>query len=89
MTTLDDLMSVGDERRDKTREVARQAAGYTRVGVWAVGWALAKLLVLLMACVAGLFYGIGWVAARTVPVLRWLKTAFALGWEQGRSASAR
>lgn len=89
MTTLDDLMDVGDERRDKTREVAQQAVGYTRVGVWSVGWALAKLVVLLMACVAGVFYGIGWAAARTVPVLRWLKAAFVIGWEQGRRGSAR
>jgi hypothetical protein len=89
MTTLDDLMNAGDDRRDKTREVARQAAEYTRVGVYSIGWVLAKLVVLLMATVAGVFYGIGWLAARAVPVLRWMKTAFALGWEQGRRGSAR
>lgn len=84
MTTLDDLLSTEDRHRERTREAGQQIAGCARVGIWGVGWTLAKLVLLLMACVAGVIYGIGWVLAKTVPVLRWMKAAFTLGWEAGR-----
>lgn len=81
MATLDDLL---DRRRGQTRAAAKSAAGYLRVGVWSVGWLLARLVTLLFAAVAGLFFGLGWVCGRAVPVLRWARTAFVLGWEAGR-----
>jgi hypothetical protein len=86
MVTLDELLDVGDRRRDKTREAGKVVAGYLRVGVWSIGWALAKLLTLVMAVIAGVFFAIGWCCARTVPALRWARTAFALGWEAGRAS---
>jgi hypothetical protein len=89
VATLDDLLDVGDKRRDQTREAAKAAAGYLRVGVWSVGWLLAKTVTLLLATVAGVFFTLGWVCARTVPVLRWARTAFVLGWEAGRPPGGR
>lgn len=84
MTTFDDLLDAGNARRDQTRAAGRVIAGYLRVGLWSLGWALARLLTLLFAAVAGLFFGIGWACARTVPVLKFARTAFVLGWEAGR-----
>lgn len=84
MATLDDLLDVGDQRRSQTRDAGRLAVGYLRVGVWSIGWTLAKLLTLLFASVAGVFFAVGWCCARAVPVLRWARTAFMLGWEAGR-----
>ena len=89
MTTLDDLLDVGDKRRAETRAAAAAAAGYLRVGVWSVGWLLAKTLTLLFATVAGVFFAIGWVCARSVPVLKFVRTAFILGWEAGRPPGGR
>lgn len=89
MVTLDELMDAADQRRTQTAEAGRQIAGYLRVGVWSVGWLLAKLVALILAVVAGICYGIGWLAARTVPVLRWLRAAFLLGWEAGRAGTRR
>jgi hypothetical protein len=85
VTTLDDLLDVGDQRRDRTRDAGRQIAGYARVGLWSVGWLLAKALLLLLALVAGVFFGIGWACARVVPALKRAKAAFMLGWEAGRA----
>lgn len=84
MTTLDDLLRAGDERKDRTHRAGREVAGYLRVGLWSVGWLLAKALTLLLAIVAGLFFAIGWACARTVPALRFARTALVLGWEAGR-----
>lgn len=84
MVTLDELLDAGDDRRERTRQAGRVAAGYMRVGLWSAGWALAKLVTLLLAVVAGLFFGLGWACARAVPVLAWARTAFLLGWEAGR-----
>lgn len=86
MATLDDLLGTADKRRDQTREAVKAAAGYLRVGVWSVGWLLARTVTLLLAAVAGVFFTLGWVCGRTVPVLRWARTAFVLGWEAGRPA---
>lgn len=88
MVTLDELLIAGSDRRDKTREAGRIAAGYLRVGLWSVGWLLAKLLTLILSIVAGVFFAIGWSAAKVVPALRWARTAFVLGWEAGRSRGA-
>ncbi len=88
MVTLNELLDVGDQRRDRTRETGKVVAGYLRVGLWSVGWALAKLVALAFAAVAGVFFGLGWLAAKVVPVLRWARTAFVLGWEAGRSRGA-
>jgi hypothetical protein len=85
VVTLDELLDAGDRRRERTREAGRAIAGYVRVGLWSIGWALAKLVVVLLGVVAGVFFGIGWLCARTVPVLRWARTAFVMGWEAGRS----
>jgi hypothetical protein len=85
VTTIDDLLTAGDKRRDQTQAAAKAAAGYLRVGVWTVGWLLAKTITLLFATVAGLFFAIGWSCARSVPVLKFVRTAFMLGWEAGRA----
>lgn len=84
MVTLDDLLDVGDERREQTRDAGRVIAGYLRVGVWSAGWLVARAVTLLLAAVAGLFFAIGWACARVVPVLKWARAAFVLGWEAGR-----
>lgn len=89
MVTLDELMDVGDERRERTRETGKVIAGYLRVGVWSVGWLLAKLVMLVLATVAGAFYTLGWLCARSIPVLRWVKTAYLLGWEAGRTPGGK
>lgn len=88
MVTLDELLDAGDKQRDQARHTGKVIAGYARVGLWSVGWLLAKVVTLLLATVAALFYGIGWTCARSVPVLRWARTAFVLGWEAGRSRAA-
>lgn len=82
MVTADLLV---DKRREQTRAAAVAAGGYLRVGVWSAGWLLARTLTLLFATVAGVFFGIGWCCARVVPVLRFVRTAFMLGWEAGRA----
>jgi hypothetical protein len=90
VTTLDDLLEAGDRQRDKTRDAGRAIVGYLRVGLWGAGWLIARTVALLLAAVAGLFFTLGWVCGRTVPVLRWARTAFVLGWEAGRpSGGAR
>jgi hypothetical protein len=86
VVTLDELFSAGERRKDQTREAGRVAAGYARVGLWSIGWVLAKLVTLVFAAVAGVFFAIGWCCAQTVPVLRWARTAFVLGWEAGRAS---
>lgn len=86
---LDRVLDAGDERRDKTHETLTMARGYVRAGAWWLGWALAKLVVLLLSAIALPLYGIGWLAARAVPVLRWLGAALALGFESGRGSGAR
>lgn len=86
MVTLDELLIAGDDRRAQTRDTARVIGGYLRVGVWSVGWLLAKTITLVLAVIAGVFFGIGWCCARIVPALRWARTAFVLGWEAGRAS---
>lgn len=84
MATLDELLDAGDRQRDRTHDAGRVAAGYLRIGAWSVGWLLARLFVLLLGAVAGLFFVIGWACGRAVPMLKWARTAFVLGWEAGR-----
>jgi hypothetical protein len=76
---------LADKRREQTRAALVATAGYLRVGVWSVGWLLAKTLTLLLATVAGVFFAIGWCCARSVPALKFFRTAFVLGWEAGRA----
>jgi len=85
MVTLDELLSTGDRRRDQTREAGRVIGGYLRIGVWSIGWILAKLVALVLGVVAAVFFVIGWTTAKVVPALRWLRAAFVLGWEAGRT----
>ena len=85
MVTLDELLTSGDRRREQTRETGRVVAGYIRVGLWSAGWALAKLVAVLLGVIAAAFFAIGYAAAKVVPALRWARTAFVLGWEAGRS----
>lgn len=85
MVTLDELLTSGDRRRDQTRDTGRVIAGYVRVGLWSLGWLLAKVVAVLLGAVAAVFFSIGWTAAKVVPALRWARTAFVLGWEAGRS----
>lgn len=84
MVTLDELLSAGDRRRDLTRDTGRVISGYLRIGLWSIGWILAKLVAILFGAVAAVFFAIGWTAAKVVPALRWARTAFVLGWEAGR-----
>jgi hypothetical protein len=86
MVTLDELLSNGDRRRDQTRDTGRVVAGYIRVGLWSAGWLLAKLVAILLGVTAAAFFALGWCCARTVPALRWARTAFVLGWEAGRAS---
>lgn len=86
MVTLDELLAAGDRRRDETRAAGAVVAGYLRVGLWSAGWLLAKLVALLLATVAGFFFGVGWCCAKVVPALKWAWTAFTLGWEAGRAS---
>jgi hypothetical protein len=86
MVTLDELLTAGDHRRAQTRDTAQVIGGYLRVGVWSAGWLLAKTVTLLLAVIAGLFFGFGWCCARVAPALRWTRTAFVLGWEAGRAS---
>jgi hypothetical protein len=85
VVTLDELLDAGDRRRDSAQETGRVAAGYLRVGLWGTGWLLAKLITVIFVAIAGLIFGVGWTCARTMPVLRWARTAFVLGWEAGRA----
>lgn len=85
MVTLDELLTTGDRRRDQTRDVGRVVGGYIRVGLWTIGWLLAKLVAVVLGALAAVFFSIGWTAAKVVPALRWARTAFVLGWEAGRS----
>lgn len=85
MVTLDELLATGDRRRAATSAAGKIAAGYLRVGLWSIGWLLAKLVALVLGTVAGVFFAIGWCAAKVVPALRWARTAFVLGWEAGRT----
>lgn len=86
MVTLDELLTTGNRRRDQTRETGRVVAGYIRVGLWSAGWLLAKLVAILLAAIAAVFFSIGWLCSRTVPVLKWVRTAFILGWEAGHAS---
>jgi hypothetical protein len=88
VVTLDELLDTGDRRRDRTREAGHVVAGYLRIGLWSIGWTLAKLVAILLGLIAGVFFVLGWTAARVVPALRWARTAFVLGWEAGRSRGA-
>lgn len=85
MVTLDELLATGDRRRESARATGRIIGGYVRVGLWSIGWMLAKLVALVLGAVAGVFFAIGWCAAKVVPALRWARTAFVLGWEAGRT----
>jgi hypothetical protein len=87
VVTLDELLDAGDRQRDRTRSAGLVIGGYARVGLWSFGWSLAKLVTLILSLLAGVFFGLGWVCARCVPVLRWARTAFLLGWEAGRASS--
>lgn len=84
MTTLDDLLDAGNERRQQARDAVKTIVGYLRVGVWSIGWLIARTVALLLTVVAGVFFAIGWTLHRVVPVLVWARTAFVLGWEAGR-----
>jgi hypothetical protein len=84
VTTLDDLLDAGDKRRDQTRHAGRVVAGYLRIAVWSAGWLLARTITLLLTIAAALFFMVGWTCACVVPVLKWARAAFTLGWEAGR-----
>jgi hypothetical protein len=85
MVTLNELLDAGDRRRGQTQDAGRIIGGYLRIGIWSIGWILAKTIALMLTVIAGCFFAIGWSAAKVVPALRWARTAFVLGWEAGRS----
>lgn len=89
MTTLDDLLNAG-EARERARESGRQLASAIGTALYRVGWLLAKLVLLVLAVVGGIFYGIGWIARRALwPALVWCAAAVKLGWEDGRRGEGR
>lgn len=85
MVTLNELLDAGDERIERTKETGQQIQAALRVGITWVGWFAAKLVLLVLWCVAAPFYGAGWLTSRAlVPAARWSAAAFAVGYEQGR-----
>lgn len=84
MTTLDQLL-YQDAAAADSRDARRQVLGALAVGLYRAGWLLAKLVYVLLVAVGGLFYAVGWVAARAVwPALCWAGKAVRLGWHDAR-----
>lgn len=84
MTTLDDLLDQ-DAAEHRARDAGRQLAGATAAGLWGIGWALAKLVHLLLLVLGGTLYSVGWIARRAVwPATCWCGRAVKLGWQDAR-----
>lgn len=85
MVSLDALLDAGDRSRDESREAARRILAGLRAGLYWSGWLAVKLVLLAVMGVAGVLYGVGWVAARGVwPALVWASAAVTEGWNDGR-----
>lgn len=84
MVTLDDVLDQVDERRAETRATLGTAAAYVKAGLWWVGWAGAKLLVVVLTVIAGTFYGVGRAAGACWPAICWCARAVRVGWEDAR-----
>jgi hypothetical protein len=88
VVTLDELLDRGTAaaRARAARRGALEAAG---AGLYWAGWALFRLVRLLLLVVGGVFWAIGWFAARAVwPALKWSAAAVRLGWEDARAGRA-
>lgn len=84
MVTLETLLDRG-EARERAREATRQAQHAAGTGLYWAGWAVAKLVIVLLWCVALPFVAAGFVTARyLIPAGRWCRAAFAVGYEAGR-----
>lgn len=87
MTTLDDLLDVGDTR-DRARDARREALAAVGAGLYWTGWAAFKTLRLLLLAIGAVFWALGYTARRVVwPALVWTAAAVRLGWEDGRKKS--
>lgn len=63
----------------------RQLVAAVGAGLYWSAWALAKVLLLVLTLVGGVFWSAGWLARRAIwPALRWCGSAVALGWADGR-----
>lgn len=89
MTTLDELLDTGHARH-RAGHARRQVASAIGAGFYWAGWALFKLVRLLLLAVGGVFWVLGWTARRVIwPALAWCATAVKLGWEDGRRGGER
>jgi hypothetical protein len=86
MVTLDQLLDAGDDGRDKLADTGTQIKAAVRVGVMWAGWAVAKLVLLVLWCVAAPFWAAGYITSRwIIPAGKWTGAAFMVGYEQGKA----
>lgn len=84
MVTLDELLDRGDVRR-RANDAGREALTAAGTVFYWIGWAAAKLVLLVLYILGAVFYGIGWIASRAIwPALVWSGAAVRVGWEDGR-----
>lgn len=84
MVTLDELLDRGDARERASR-AGRQLLAAVGTVLYRIGWAAAKLVLLVLWLIGAVFYGIGWIGGRIIwPALVWTATAVKVGWEDGR-----
>lgn len=87
MVTLDDLLDRG-EAREQAQLATRQAQHAAGTGLYWAGWLAAKLVVLLLWCVAAPLVAAGYVTARwMLPAAGWCRAAVVLGYEAGRGSA--
>lgn len=73
------------EARAKALEARRQLLEALATGVYRVGWAAAKLVLLVLNVVAAPVFAAGWLTRRAfIPAGRWIAAAFMIGYEAGR-----
>lgn len=88
MVTLDQLLDSGDDAQDRAGDTGRRLAAAVRAGLWWIGWAAAKLVLIVLLGLAGVLFGAGWLAGRVLwPGLCWAGRAVKLGYQEGRGRS--
>ncbi len=86
MTTLDELLDTGTAKH-RAGQARQQTVAAIGAGFYWLGWALFKLVRLLLVAIGGLFWVLGFTARRVLwPALVWCAAAVKLGWEDGRRA---
>ncbi len=91
MTTLDDLMAhdPANVARRRAADSARQLLTLVGAGLYWAGWALSKLVMVLLLVLGAALFGAGWLARRALwPSLVWCGKAVRLGWQEGRAGQA-